>query len=40
MVAADYKHADLAAGILNQYGTVGVVDAVELSPPGRTLWAH
>ena len=40
MVAADYKHADLAAGILNQYGTVGVVDAVELSPTGRTLWAH
>jgi hypothetical protein len=21
-------------------GTVGVVDAVELSPTGRTLWAH
>jgi hypothetical protein len=40
MVAADYKHADLAAGILSQYATVGVVDAVELSPTGRTLWAH
>ena len=40
MVTADYKHADLAAGTLNQYGTVGVVDAVELSPTGRTLWAH
>jgi hypothetical protein len=37
MVAADYKHADPAAGILNQRGTVGVMDAVELSPTGRTL---
>jgi hypothetical protein len=39
MVAADYKHADLVAGILNQYGTVGVTDAAELPPAGRALWA-
>jgi hypothetical protein len=39
-VAADYKHADLAAGILNQYGTVGVMDVVERSPMIRTVWAH
>ena len=40
MVAADYKHADLVKGILDQYGTVGVMDAVELPPTGRTLSAQ
>jgi hypothetical protein len=39
MMAADYKHADLVAGILNQYDTVGVTDAAELPPAGRVLWA-
>jgi hypothetical protein len=37
MVAADYKHADLVASILHQYGTVSVMDAVELPPTDRTL---
>ena len=37
MVAADYKHADLAAGILNQYGTVGVTDAGDLPLSNRPL---
>ena len=39
MVTADYKDADLAAGILNQYGTVGVTDAGDLPPSNRPLWA-